>query len=532
MIATRRENLQEQGLDLTLMGMRRDLPRLGNTKFDLLVIGAGIYGACAAWDASLRGLSVAVVDQDDFGAATSANSLRIVHGGLRYLARGDFSRMRESIRERSTLLRIAPSLVQPLKVLVPTYGLGARGRLAHAAALGLNDFVSVGRNRRLEPSRRIPGGRLLSRRECLRLFPWFVADGLSGGAVWYDAQLQHPERLTISFLQSAARAGAVPVNYLRVDRLVARGGAIEGARVTDRLTGAELDVRAQVVLVAAGPWTGKVMGTLLDKAQMPARKQALAMNLVVSRRMADVAVGVRARSGRIKDPVCGGSRFLFCAPYGEGTLLGTWYTADITDQGSALKRGASALLEEFNEACPGLDLSEKEVVRPQWGLLPLKSGLEPGRPDALAERPMITDHSIDGVARLVSVEGVKFTTARLVAEQVIDRVFVSLGRSSPPCYTAVRGLDTAQGELPLSALAPGREEIVRAVREEMAVKLTDAVFRRTGLGTFPGPERSAVELAARAMAAELGWNSGRQKEEIDAVMKQAGAAGNTLETVA
>ena len=233
--------------------MRRDIPRLADTSFDLLVVGAGIFGACAAWDASLRGLSVAVVDQDDFGAATSANSLRIVHGGLRYLARGDFQRMRESIKERSTLLRIAPGLVQPLAVLVPTYGRGAQSRTAYGAALRVNDLISRGRNRGLDLAAQIPGGRLVSRDECLASFRWFPRQGLTGGAVWYDAQLKHPERLTLSFLKSAASLGAQPVNYLRVDRLLARSGVVRGARVTDRLTGAELDVRARAVLVAAGP---------------------------------------------------------------------------------------------------------------------------------------------------------------------------------------------------------------------------------------------------------------------------------------
>src|ERR671914_2135905 len=108
--------------------MRRDLSRLEGDEYDLLVVGAGIQGACIAWDAALRGLRVALVERDDFGAATSANSLRIVHGGLRYLARGDFRRMGQSIRERSTLLRIAPGLVEPLPVLIPTYGRGAQSR--------------------------------------------------------------------------------------------------------------------------------------------------------------------------------------------------------------------------------------------------------------------------------------------------------------------------------------------------------------------------------------------------------------------
>ena len=140
-------------------------------RHDLLVVGGGIYGACIAWDAALRGVSVALVDRDDFGAATSANSLRIVHGGLRYLARGEFARMRESIRERSTLLRIAPGLVVPLPVLVPTHGTGTQSRMALRAALAFNDLGSAGRNRGLDADHRIPAGRMLSRERSGRLLP-------------------------------------------------------------------------------------------------------------------------------------------------------------------------------------------------------------------------------------------------------------------------------------------------------------------------------------------------------------------------
>ncbi len=528
-----RENLQGPGLPTTT-DMRRDIPRLADTRFDLLIVGAGIYGACAAWDASLRGLSVAVVDQDDFGAATSANSLRIVHGGLRYLARGDFARMRESIRERSALLRIAPGLVRPLKVLVPTYGLGSKGRLAHAAALALNDLVSLGRNRHLDQNRLIPGGSVVSRDECLGLFPWFESHGLSGGAVWYDAQLRHPERLTLSFLQSAASVGAIPVNYLRVDRLMTGGGIVQGARGTDRLTGAQVDIRSRAVLVAAGPWTGGIVATAAGSGQgRAARGWALAVNMVVARRLSTVALGVQARSGRLQDPVCGGRRFLFCAPHGSATLLGTWYTADATDPRAAQELGKAGLLQEFNDACPGLDLSNADVVRSQWGWLPLKGAEEPGRSDALAERPRITDHGgTHGLRHLISMEGVKFTTARRVAEQAVDRVFASLEQTSPPCRTAELPLATAQAEPPFTPGAtPGTEAIVHAVREEMAVKLSDVVYRRTDIGAFPGPTRGVVEAAASQMAGELGWELTRQGEEIEAVMREAGAAGPALETV-
>lgn len=514
--------------------MRRDFSRLGSTAFDLLIVGTGIYGACAAWDASQRGLSVALVDQDDFGAATSANSLRIIHGGLRYLGRGEFSRMRESIRERSTFLRIAPALVVPLPVLVPTYH-RTRGRLAHRVALGLNDLVSWTRNRHLDEDRVIPPGRLVSRNECLRLFPDFVATGLTGGALWYDAQLVHPERLTFEFIRAAIGRGAVPANYARVDRLRISNGGVRGARVTDRLSETSLDVKAGAVLVAAGPWTADLIAGAMGRTEQsaPPRRHALGVNLVIGRRLADVAFGVRASSSQREDPVCGGRRFLFSAPQGKATVLGTWYTvADAADTHVGRERGTQALLQEFNQACPGLELSTSDVVGRQSGRLPLKAGLEPGRADALAERPRLVDHgATQGIRGLFSVEGVKYTTARRVAEQAIDRVVGFLGRRSPPCRTAEVRIDNLESGGLESSPGAGAEEIARIVREEMAVKLTDVVFRRTRLGAFPGPERTAVEAAACVMAAELGWDLTRQQAEIESVMQQEDIPRPTMEAV-
>ena len=475
---------------------------------------------------------MAVVDREDFGAATSANSLRVAHGGLRYLARGDFPRMRESIRERSTLLRIAPGLVEPLPVLVPTYGIGPRGRLAHTAALALNDLVSWDRNRYLDRDRSIPSGRVVSRDECLRLFPWFEARGLSGGAIWHDARLVHPERLILSFVQAAAARGALAANYLRVTRLLTHQGAVQGARAIDCLSGTEIDIRARAVLVAAGPWTRDLVETGVGNTRIDIGGRALGLNVVIGRRLADVAVGVQARSGRREDPVCGGGRFLFSAPQGKSTLLGTWYTPDVSDPRAARERGVPALLGEFNAACPGLELSSGDVVRSHWGWLPLKGANERGRADALAERPRLMDHGRHGVRHLISVEGVKYTTARLVAEQAVDRVFASLERVSPPCRTAELPLPGGETRVSVElATIPDRSEIVRAVREEMAVTLPDIVFRRTTLGAAPGPYRSAVEDVARSAAVELGWDSPRQQAEIDAVMREAGVPGPAMEAV-
>jgi glycerol-3-phosphate dehydrogenase len=184
--------------------MIRDLRTLSCDQFDLAVIGGGIYGACAAWDAAVRGLKVALLEQGDFGAATSANSLKTLHGGLRYLQNLDLLRMRQSIRERSRIMRIAPHLVRLLPCVMPTSGHLMRGRELMSVALLLNDIISHDRNHLIDPSNRIPRGRLLSKAELLQKIPFLKEMGrYNGGALWYDAQMLNSERVTLSFVQSA-----------------------------------------------------------------------------------------------------------------------------------------------------------------------------------------------------------------------------------------------------------------------------------------------------------------------------------------
>jgi glycerol-3-phosphate dehydrogenase len=501
--------------------MRRDLSKFLDTRYDLLVIGAGIHGACIAWDAALRGLSVALVDQGDFGAGTSANSLRIVHGGLRYLARGDFLRMRESIRERSTLLRIAPGLVEPLPVLIPTYRHPLRGRPAMRLALLLNELVSLSRNRGLPADRAIPAGHLISREECLRLFPWFLPEGLNGGALWYDARLRHPERLTLSFVSSAAERGAVAANYVRIDRLLVRAGTVEGASATDLIGGAQFDIRARAVVVAAGPWTADLIaGTLGQRSSRRPVLRAMAVNAVLNRRLADLAVGSQATGGPDTDPVCGGGRYLFAVPHGATTLLGTWYRVEGGAEASP-EAGVRSLVTEFNEACPGLDLDLSDVAGLQWGWLPLKGSDEPGRSTALAERPRVLERPGE-IRHLLSVEGVKYTTARRVAERVVDRVFRDLGSTSPPCRTAEVHLQGASADAPLSLEGSSvQAEVLRGVRSEMAVKLSDIVFRRSALGAVGRLSRPRVTEIAQLAGAALGWNAVQQQAEVEEVMQGA-----------
>ncbi|HWW93867.1 MAG TPA: FAD-dependent oxidoreductase, partial [Vicinamibacteria bacterium] len=175
--------------------MKRDLGLLAAREHDLLIVGGGIYGVAAAWDAAQRGLDVALIEGEDFGAGVSWNSLKTIHGGLRHLQRADVGQMRESLRERRALLRIAPELVRPLSFLVPAYGHGIRGREALAAGLWLFDLLGRDRNRGLAPDQRIPPARSLSRRAVLEMIPALPERGLTGGALWTDAQVSSSERL-------------------------------------------------------------------------------------------------------------------------------------------------------------------------------------------------------------------------------------------------------------------------------------------------------------------------------------------------
>ena len=213
--------------------MKRSIHRLSDKVYDVAIIGGGVYGAAVAREAALRGLAVVLIEQGDFGGATSANSQRIVHGGLRYLQHGDFGRMRESIRERSTWMRIAPHLVFPMAVLVPTFTKPVYEKSVMAIALKLNDMIGFDRNRHLEPEKQIPSGRILSKGECLAYCPELEKDNLSGAALFYDAQARNTERLTISLLLSAGASGAVVVNYARVIRFLKKSKALESMSVED-----------------------------------------------------------------------------------------------------------------------------------------------------------------------------------------------------------------------------------------------------------------------------------------------------------
>ncbi|MEJ2748354.1 MAG: FAD-dependent oxidoreductase [Anaerolineae bacterium] len=223
--------------------MKRNTSALTNQEFDLVVVGGGIFGVAAAWDATLRGLSVALIEQGDFGQATSANHFKVVHGGIRYLQHGDVYRIRESSAERSAFLRTAPHLVRPFPFVIPTYGHGMKSKEAMKIALLLYDLFTFDRNRGIKDERNhVPSGHTISRQECRAMFPDLDPTGLTGAAIFHDGQMYNPPRLTLAFVQSAAAAGAVVANYVQATGFLRQGNQVYGVTAVDKLSSEELEI--------------------------------------------------------------------------------------------------------------------------------------------------------------------------------------------------------------------------------------------------------------------------------------------------
>jgi glycerol-3-phosphate dehydrogenase len=493
--------------------MVRDLRRLADTTFDLVVVGAGIYGAIAAWDASQRGLSVALIDRGDFGAGTSFNSLKTLHGGLRSLQSLDLRQMRLFIRERRTFARIAPHLVRVLPCVVPTYRDWRRNAAVMQLALAVSDLMARDRNEGLDdPRTHLPASHLVSRRECLELSPAIDPEGVTGGALWHDYQMPNADRMTLAFVLAAAAGGVSVANHVAAARLIPRGSRVEGVHAEDGLTGQPFDLRAKVVLNAAGPWAPALVKTAPAGGRTPLPSWSRAMNLVTR-----PFLGTHACGG-----VAGG-RFIFAVPWRHVSIVGTSHSTHEGGPDMALTRShVEGLLHEAREAFPGAKLAMDDVRLVHRGLLPARNSSARGDV-ALLRESLVTGHRAQGVQGLVSMIGVRYTTARQTAADAVDAVFHALGYPLPPACRTDRtvlagGQHPPRGQGAQQALAPEstatEEDLRHAIREEAALRLSDAVIRRTDLGSAGHPGREALARAAQVMAAELRWTDARMRDEI------------------
>jgi glycerol-3-phosphate dehydrogenase len=531
--------------------MVRDLSRLTATEHDLLVIGGGISGLIAAYDGAQRGLSVALIDRGDFGSATSFNHLKTVHGGLRYLQHGDIARMRRSVLERQTFARIAPHLVTPLPFLArATTGL-ARSRAAYAAAFAIDSWIGRDRNAGLRDSLHLPAGRVISRAECRRLAPQLDLEGSTGGALWYDYQMPWAERLTFAFALAAHAHGAALANYVEALAPIVRDNSIIGVTARDvESHGESFEIRARVTLNAAGPWARAIMASCGIGRPVLLLK---AMNLVTSR-IAEGPALVRSNPR---------GRALVLAPWHGRALIGTSESAASCgpDDRGVGEDELADFVGEVNATFPHLNLRGDEVTMVHRGSVPavVHNGHVTLRGEA-----QVLDHASDGLPGLVTMVCVKYTTARLLAEQALDLVVRKLDRGTAPSRTAsvplpgvppegsdlvaallrdhagwleafvARHLAATHGtgcqaiatlasqdpalRAPIAPALPVLQaEVAHAARHEMARTLIDVVARRTLLGTAGHPGQAVARTCAEVLAKELRWGAARVSAEFDAL---------------
>ena len=446
--------------------MKRNLPALANEHFDVLVIGGGIFGAGVARDAVLRGLRVALIEQADFASGASSRSSKLIHGGLRYLEQGAFGLVAESCRERYRLRQLAPHLVKLQPFIFPFQAGDPRPRWKIRAGLQLYDVLagrhSLGRHRHLTAT------------ELTELEPTLQTTSRRGAVLYYDCR-EDDARFCIETIRHAADCGAVCANYCELTGLRQQGDRTVAGQVRDRQTGTDFEITAQFFVNATGPWLERFAG--------PGRlSPTKGVHLVVPALTRSHAITFQAH--------CDG-RILFVIPWGDCSLVGTTdtdWTGNPADA-RATATDVEYLLDEVRRLFPAVEAPLTTFA----GVRPLL------RSTATASARHREHKIIRRGSNLFSIAGGKYTTFRLVAQQVVDLF------TTAPCRTA----DTPW---------PGRSapDVAEACAEEMALTVTDYMRRRTDFALSRQGGVATAERVAHEMARQLGWTDAhRQSSLID-----------------
>ena len=478
---------------------------LGDRTVDLLVIGGGIVGAGIARDAALRGLSVALVEQHDLGSGTSSRPTRLIHGGLRYLELFDFGLVRSDMRERETLLRIAPHLVFPLAFLMPLYRRSPFYRLKLRVGMLLYDLLSLDKS--------LPKRKRLDRSETLAAEPNLDPDGLGGAWRFYDAQVPFVERLVVENAADAASHGALILNHARATGYLREGSSVVGASVDDRIGGSTLEVRARFTVNATGPWLDGTLAPLRPDPR-PLLRLTKGTHLVVPRATEQAHVLFAKHDGRL----------FFVLPWNGYTMIGT---TDTDYEGDPAAAEASSedveyLRTEARRAFPHAPFDRIHFTWAGVRALVREEGVAEGE---VSRKHKLYDHRRrDGIDGVLSVIGGKITAYRSIAEEATDVVARRLG-SSARCRTSQLALPGAErAPVAADALCPHaattREEIVHAVRAEWAMTLADVLLRRTAIGLAACQGLDRLDTIADLVGGLLGWDPARRAAEVAAYQRE------------
>jgi glycerol-3-phosphate dehydrogenase len=523
------------------------LATLERDSFDVLVVGGGITGAGVALDAASRGYSVGLVERADYASGTSSRSSKLVHGGLRYLQNFDLGLVREALLERSLLVRLAPHLVTPLPLLVPSF---EGKRPARLTGVGLNMYdVMAWRRGRDEDEEWSPARhRIVDGAEAVEMAPALEGREPSAAYLFYDCQTDDV-RLVLSVLAEAERFGAMCANRCEVTGLVERGGRATGVLARDTEDGGEFEIAAANVINATGVWADRLRpDELYREEEMPRIRPSRGTHIILSQERLPVSeAGVIVPAG--------GGRTVFVLPWLGRTLVGTTdndYEGGL-DHVPASEEDVGYLLEAVN-AFFELELGASDLTGAYAGVRPLISTADPKKSVDISRRAELYETS----SGLVTITGGKLTTWRRMAKLAVDRIVEREGREAPcrtheipigqredpaalpevpgveedtRAHVAARYGHTARDVLRLAAAAPQLQqrlspalpdiaaEAAFAAGHEQARSLADVLLRRSRVGLLDARGLTAAgaegpRMAARAVAGELGWDEARVEREL------------------
>jgi glycerol-3-phosphate dehydrogenase len=522
-------------------------------QYDIIVIGGGITGAAVAYDAAMRGFSVALVEKDDFGSNTSAATSKLIHGGLRYLANLELSLVRESLKERRILENIAPNFVYPVANMIIFNNPAMRSK-SRALKIGmiLYDILSFDKKFTWDKSKKLPSHKNFSREQTIRSEPALDSRELSGSLVYYDCSSIFPERLTLAFIKSAEGNGADVANYIEVTGFIINNSKIEGVKLNDKISNRQISLKGKLTINCAGPWADKILSLTGARKHTEILRRSEGIHIITKKIMNEFIVTSSTPGGR----------HIFIIPWRGYSLIGTTDKEYIgsPDDWKIRKESILELIEDVNSSFgEKVKIAYKDVLYSYGGLRPL---VEDQTEDVYetSRKYEIFDNSEEGLDGLITVEGGKYTTSRNLAANVMKIACGKLqckdkksGTDNDYLYGSeiedinafIKFCKTKYSALPESTVdylariygteiddllalskkdktltAPLTKEgeiaaqIVYAVKNEMAFKLTDILFRRTGLGTLGHPGKDVLKRIADIAGDLSGWSAARRKAEI------------------
>ena len=537
--------------------MKRFIESHSGKLYDIIIIGGGITGAAVAYEAASRGLSVALVEKGDFGAATSAATSKMIHGGLRYLANFELGIVRESLKERRILENIAPNFVYPLPFMVPLYNNSKNNQWILEPGMVIYDMLSYDKGFTWDRTKKIPLHRFLPGKKALELEPVIKAEGLNGAIMFYDCASIIPERLTLAFIKSAVKYGAVVSNYSRVEDFTREPGRVTGVIVRDLLNSKTIEVRGKMIINCGGPWADLILDIAGGKPGTQHVRRSEGIHIVTRKLTNKYVVGALTPNGRHCN----------ISPWRGHSLIGTTdqeYKGD-PDNYRVTRQAIEDFIREVNASfCDTELIKYADIMYAYGGLRPL---VEKETVDVYktSRKYEIYDNAGDGIEGLITVEGGKYTTSRNLAEHVLKTVMRKSGTPYKKSITARRHLagceipdidsfiysaKTANSDFnqssmdylariygtefnnvmaiarkdkryaePLNAGGEMPAQVLYAVKNEMARTLTDILLRRTGLGTLGNPGAGVLDTVAETAAKELKWSPQRTSLELETAVK-------------